>query len=490
MPIKRTNHLLGGSAIVYALVVMTVSSILLTSIIGFVVSQLQYSLKQHDREQALQIAEAGIHFYKWYLAHQLDGRTASQVQAFWAAGTALGQSTPYTRNYDNGQYTITVTPPATGSTIVYITSSGHTTANSLLTRTIKVRLRRPSWSESAVVSNDFIRFGSGTDVYGKVHSNSGIRFDGVAHNVVSSSVDQYDDPDHNGNDEFGVHTHVNAPPATGVNNAFRAAEAPPSAVPNRTDVFEAGRQFPVTPVDFNGILGDLSLMKSEAVAGRGKYFNNDGQGRRIILKANGTYDICTVNAFVASTNEINQYKKTSGAGTCAACAGQCLSNYPIVDIGVIFVENNVWLEGAVNSKKVTVVAANLISASVKSVYIGKDITYSHDDCSEVVGVIGQQDVEITRDSNNFLTIDAALIAQSGRVGRSNYTGPNAIRDTITVNGAIVSNQRYGFAWADALGNHVSGYQHRNLYYDNNLLYCPPPYFPTGTSYLVDLWEEI
>ena len=136
------------------------------------------------------------------------------------------------------------------------------------------------------------------------------------------------------------------------------------------------------------------------------------------------------------------------------------------------------------------VAANLISASVKSVYIGKDITYSHDDCSEVVGVIGQQDVEITRDSNNFLTIDAALIAQSGRVGRSNYTGPNAIRDTITVNGAIVSNQRYGFAWADALGNHVSGYQHRNLYYDNNLLYCPPPYFPTGTSYLVDLWEEI
>ncbi len=479
-----------GSAIAYALMVTSTAAILLTSIVGFVVSQLQYSMKQHDREEALQIAEAGIHFYKWYLAHQLDGRTASQVQAFWSGGTALGQSTAYVRAYANGQYSITVTPPTTGSTIVYITSSGHTTANPGLERKIKVRLRRPSWSESAVVANDYMRFGDGTEVYGKIHSNSGIRFDGVAHNLVSSSVDRYNDPDHVGGDEFGVHTHANVPPAVGINNAYRSAEAPPNAVPSRTDVFEAGRQFPVATVDFNGILGDLSLMKSEAQAGRGRYFNNDGQGRRIILKSNGTYDVCTVNSFVASTNEINQYKRNVGNGTCATCSGQCLSNYPIIDNGVIFVENNVWLEGTVDSKKIAVVAANLTSASVKSVYISRDIRYAHANCSEIIGIIGQQDVEITRDSNNFLTIDAALMAQSGRVGRSNYTGMNAIRNTITVNGAIVSNQRYGFAWADNFGNHVSGYQNRNLYYDNNLTYCPPPYFPTGTNYLVDLWEEI
>lgn len=479
-----------GSAIAYALMIMAASGILLTSIIGFVVSQLHYSLKQHDREQALQIAEAGVHFYKWYIAHQLDGRTASQVQAFWSAGTALGQSSPYVHSYDNGQYSITVVPPPTGSSIIYITSVGHTTSEPSLTRTLRVRLRKPSWSESAVVANDFMRFGTGTEVYGKIHSNSGIRFDGVAHNLVTSSVDEYNDPDHSGGSEFGVHTHVNVPPATGINSSFRSAEAPPSTVPNRSDVFKAGRVFPVATVDFNGILGDLSLMKSEAQSGNGKYFDNTGQGRQIILKSNGTYDVCTVNSFVASTNEINQYKKTSGSGTCSTCSGQCLANYPIVDNGVIFVENNAWVEGNIDSKKVTIVAANLISSSKKTLYISRDILYAHADCSEIIGLIGQEDVEITRDSNNFLTIDAALMAQSGRVGRSNYTGTNAIRDTITVNGAIASNHRYGFAWADAMGNHVSGYQHRNLYYDNNLLYCPPPYFPTGTSYLIDLWEEI
>lgn len=468
-----------GSALAYGLVIMTVVMILLTSIVSFVSSYLQYSLKQRDREQALHIAEAGIHFYRWYLAHQLDGRTASQIQAFWDAGTALGQSTPYVGSFGGGEYSITVTPPDSGQTIVYITSTGQTNRYPDQSRTIRVRLRRPSWSEYAALTDQAVRFGTGTEVFGKIHSNNGIRFDGLAHNVVSSAVDAYNDPDHNGANEFGVHTHVNAPPASGVNNTFRAAEAPPSAVPTRTDVFEAGREFPVAPLDFNGLLGDLSLMKSEAQSGTNgsRYFDNTRQGRHIILKSNDTFDIRTVQSFNASTNEIINY---NGGW----------SNYSIPDGGVIFVENNVWLEGTVNGRRVTVVAANLISASQKTIYLGKDLRYTNYDCTDMIGVIGQNDVEVYRQSNNILRLDAALLAQSGRVGRANYTGPFATRDTITVYGSIVSNQRYGFAWADAMGNHVSGYQTRNLYYDNNLLYCPPPYFPTGTQYELDLWEEL
>ncbi len=468
-----------GSALAYGLVIMTVVMILLTSIVTFVSSYLQYSLKQRDREQALHIAEAGIHFYRWYLAHQLDGRTASQIQTFWDAGTALGQSTPYVSSFGGGEYSITVTPPSSGQTIVYITSTGQTNRYPDQSRTIRVRLRRPSWSEYAALTDEAVRFGTGTEVFGKLHSNNGIRFDGLAHNVVSSAVDEYNDPDHTGANEFGVHTHVNTPPSSGINNAFRAAEAPPSTVATRTDVFEAGRVFPVVPLDFSGLLGDLSLMKSEAQSGTNgsRYFDNTRQGRHIILKSNDTFDIRTVQSFNASTNEIINY---NGGW----------SNYPIPNGGVIFVENNVWLEGTVNGRRVTVVAANLISASQKTVYLGKDLRYTNYDCTDMIGVIGQNDVEVYRQSNDILRLDAALLAQSGRVGRANYTGAYAIRDTITVYGSIVSNQRYGFAWADTMGNHVSGYQTRNLYYDNNLLYCPPPYFPTGTQYELDLWEEL
>lgn len=475
------SRVLQGTAIAYALSIMAVVMILLTSILGFVVSQLQYSMKQHDREQALQIAEAGVHFYKWYLAHQLDGKTASQVQAFWT-GTApypLGMNTPYVGSFGNGEYSVSVTPPDSSETIVYIESTGYTTANPGLSRTIRARLRRPSWSEHVVMSHEAVRFGAGTEVFGPIHSNGGIRFDGLAHNLVTSSTDEYNDPDHTGANEFGVHTHVNAPPATGVNNTFRPAEASPSSVANRTDVFEAGREFPVAPVDFNGVLGDLNLMKSEAQAATNgsRYFNESGQGRHIILKADDTFDIRTVQSFNASTNMIINY---SGGW----------STYAIPDNGVIFIENNVWLEGTVNGRRVTVVAANLISASQKTMYLGKDIRYTNYDCSDMIGLIGQNDVEVYRQSNDFLRIDAALLAQNGRVGRANYTGPFAIRDTITIFGSIASKERYGFAWADMLGNHVSGYRNRYLYYDNNLLYCPPPYFPTGSQYELDLWEEI
>jgi hypothetical protein len=472
--IMNSNHSsLRGSILAYGLVIMFMISIILTSIIGFVVSQTKYALTVHAREQAFQISESGIHFYRWYLAHQVEGRTAQQVADFWQGGGAYGVDDPFEREYVDpggspvGKYSIEVTPPQAGSTIVTVKSVGWTYRYPDVQRTIEVRFRRPSWSEYAVVANDNMRFGIGTEVFGRVHSNQGVRFDGVAHNVVTSSIAQYDDPDHGGGNEFAVHTHV-AP----------IDPLPPAAVPVRDDVFQAGRSFPVATVDFNGILGDLSYMKNEAQAGTNGslYFNNAHNGRRIILKTDDTFDIRTVRTFDTATNGIINYQGG-------------WSNYPIPNEGIIYVENNVWLEGAVDGRRVTIVAADLITALQKTMYVGRDVRYTNYDCSDMIGLIGQRDVEVYRDSNDVLRLDASLIAQSGRVGRANYVGPMAIRDTITVYGAITSNQRYGFAWVNGFGTHVSGYENRNLYYDNNLLYCPPPYFPTGTQYEMDLWKE-
>ncbi len=470
-----------GSALVYGLVIMTVVLILLTSIIGFVASQTKYALTVHTREQAFQIAEAGIHFYKWYLAHNTDGRTTSQIQNFWTSGGAYGVGSVYEAEYFDpsggaiGKYQITVTPPSTGSTVVTVRSVGIAYKDAGAPRTIEVRFRRPSWSEYIVLSNAITRFGVGTETFGKIHSNYGIRFDGLAHNLVTSSVAQYNDPDHVGGDELGVHTHVNAPPGSGVNDAFRPAEAPPATLPSRPDVFEGGRQTGVATVDFNGVLGDLSYIKSVAQAGTNgsKYFDNAHQGRHIILKANGNFDIRTVQSFNSSTNEINNY--SGGWAT-----------YPIPNEGVIFVENHVWLEGTINGKRTTIVAANLTSSALKDVYIGKDIRYTNYDCSDMLGIIGQSDVMIYENSETDLRIDGALLAQTDRVGRPNY-GQSDHKNVITIYGAIASNQRYGFAWTNGVNNW--GYTTRNLLYDNNLLYCPPPYFPVGTQYEMDLWEE-
>jgi len=480
-----------GSALAYALTIMALVSILLTSIVVFIVSQIRNSFHEEASERSFQIAESGVHFYKWYLAHETDGKNAQQIQTFWESGSAYGVGTPYETEYADpsgdpvGRYSITVTPPDPGSTIAWVESEGWTYRYPDLRRTVRVRLRRPSWSESVVLANDFMRFGDGTEVSGRIHSNEGIRFDGLAHNVVTSSVLSWDDPDHSGGDEFGVHTHVNPPPGSGMNGSFRPAEAPPNAVPSRPDVFEAGRGFPVASVDFAGIIGDLGLMKTEAEGGNGRHFANDtsDSGRRIILRTDGTFDICRVNG--VSNDSVVSYKRNSGTGTCSTCGGgnDCTTNYPFPDNAVIFVEDDVWLSGQVDGRRVTVVAANMSGMGAdRTVYIPNDLLYTTYDGTDIIGVIGQGDVLIPLESEENLRIDAALIAQKGNVGR-NYYGDH--RDVITVFGAIATNERYGFAYTDG-----TGYDIRNLYYDNNLLYYPPPYFPTGTQYVVDLWEEV
>lgn len=472
MTTERVFRKQKGGGLVYALVIMAVVQVILVSIVQYVASNVQYSLTIRSREQSIQVAEAGIDFYRWYLAHNVEGKTASQIQAFWDGGTAYGVGTPYEADYTDtsgatmGRYRVEVTPPENGSTVAIVKSTGWTYKHPNVQRIVQVRLRRPSWSESAVLANDFMRFGAGTEVYGKIHSNAGIRFDGVAHNLITSSVATYNDPDHTGGNEFGVHTHDTP-----------TDPLPPAAVPVRTDVFEAGRQFPVTTLDFNGVLGDLNYMKSEAQSGQGIYFTGAGannRGTQIELRADGTFRARQVRNFNSA------YSITAYNGSWA--------NYTIPDDGVIFVEDNVWVSGTISNRKVTIVAADLLGGPAPSVYILNDIRYTNNDGRDIIGIIAQNNIEIAWASENDLRIDAALLAQQGRVGREHYTSKGYSPDSksvITVYGAIATNLRYGFAWTDG-----TGYTNRNLYYDNNLLYYPPPYFPTGTRYELDLWEEL
>jgi len=463
--IKKTGK--GGSALVFALIITSISLIILVSMMEYVSSQIKYGLYNSSKEESFQIAEAGANFYRWYLAHQTDGRTAQQIKTFWTSGNPFGVGSAYEAEYKDpeganiGKYSIEVTPPGDGSTIVIVRSTGWTYKYPDSKRTIQVRLRRPAWSEYIMLSNEFVRFGSGTEVFGKIFANSGVHFDGVAHNAVYSAVSSYYDTDVNST-KPGVWTSWN--------NEYNTDMG--------SDVFLSGKSYPIPDKDFSDVTANLSLMKTQAeTAGNDTcspsacYFDDDGHGRSIVLNADGTFKIITVQSYNGSSNSISNY---SGSW----------STFNIPNNGIIFVEGNVWVEGAINGKRITIVGANLSSSDKSSVFIQHSITYGTYDDSTVLGLIAQKDVEVIRDSDNNLRIDAAIIAQSGRVGRGVYK-PSDYKNTITVYGAIASNQRYGFAYTDG-----TGYLNRNLYYDNNLLYSPPPYFPTGNEYLMDLWEEL
>ena len=119
-----------------------------------------------------------------------------------------------------------------------------------LQKTIQVKMGIPSFAKYAFASNSDMRFGAGTEVFGEIISNGGIRFDGVAHNIVYSAVDTYTDPDSPNDYAFGVHTHTSP-----------ADPSPPAAMPSRPDVFNAGRQVGVPAIDFDGLTASLADIK-------------------------------------------------------------------------------------------------------------------------------------------------------------------------------------------------------------------------------------
>ena len=475
----------GGSALVYVLVIMFVVSIIFSAMVTFIVSQLKFSFYQAEREQAFQIAEAGIDWYRWYLAHETAGKTAQQIQEFWDSVDPgpYGVGTPYEVSYGGGDYSISVQKPDPGSTIVMVTSTGWVNQDPSAKRIIQVRFRRPSWSEYLFLSNSFMNFGTEATVYGKVFSNYGIRFDGHAYNTVSALPVSFNDPTWGGNNlQFGVHTTVNPADPNAPSYPW-----PAGTVPDRPDVFAGGRQFPSPAVSFTGVTADLANMKTQAQSGNGYYFDSSGLGRRILFNSDGTFTVCTVKSANSNTHAISRYYATSGSGTCTSCSGSCATNYPIPNNGIIFVENNAWVDGTINNDKVTVAAANLSGGGNQAdIYIGSsaaNLTYASFDCNNMLGLVAQHDVRVLSSCPNNYVVDAALLAQDGTVGINN-NGSFGAKNSMTFNGAIVSYLEPYFV------NGNNGFGVRTYNFNNNLLYCPPPYFPTGTQYSIDLWKEL
>lgn len=453
---------------------------------GFIIwvdSELRSARRANDQALALRIAEAGIEYYRWHLAHSPGD---------FQDGT--NQPGPYIHNFEDkdgnpvGTFELTITPPEQGSSVLTVESSGKINDDpNNIEKIVRVKMTRSSVIKYAAVSNVDIYFPAGTEVFGPVHSNGGVHFDGVAHNIVTSARTDYNDPEHSGNEEFGVHTHV-AP----------ADPMPPAAVPNRPDVFMAGRQFPVPAVDFAGFTADLAVIKADAQTG-GRYFGPSGQqneGYHIVLKTDDTFDIYRVEEKMDLPNGCINVLGQQDWGSWSIEEEQFLQNYPFPANGTIFVEDHVWVDGKIDGARLTI-AAGLFPenpSKYKDIIVNKDLLYTNYDGTDVIGLIAQGDFTVGLISEDDLRIDGAIVSHNRRVGRNYYRpasgnqprcSPYDRRAILTLYGMVASFDTYGFSYTDG-----SGYQQRILIYDPNLLFSPPPKFPSGSEYELISWEEI
>ncbi len=460
--------------------------ILVTGFSFAALSFLKLSVRSFNRAAAFTIAEGGLEYYRWHLAHAstdyFDGQGA----------TSTG---PYVHDYFDkdgnkiGTFSLEINPPLPGSTIVTITSTGKVLADDSIEKVIRVKMGISSFAKFAVAANDTMRFGAGTEVFGEIMSNGRVRFDGLAHNYVRSALSTSTDTDGDAcqANVWAVHTCVDPDDPS-----------PPTPLPAHPTVFEIGREVGVPALNFTGITQDLLSLKTQA-SSSGVYFpSSTNPGYELVFSTNDRYTVYRVNSLVnPPTAGCTNYLGQSGWGTWSVNSRTMISSGTIPANGIFFFEDDLWVRGQIDGQRVTV-ASGLFPdnpTTRTNISVTDNILYSNYDGTDVLALIAQNNINIGMVASTTIRIDAAVMAQNGRVGRYYYRPPGGgsqrcspyhTRNSITSFGMIGTNQRYGFAYTD--GN---GYQIRNLVYDANLLYGPPPGFPlTSDSYQVVSWEEV
>ncbi len=452
-----------GSALLFTLFFSTLFIVGFGALISYIVVQHTAVRQQVWRAQALYLAEAGTQYYRWHLAHQPDDYVSD-------VGTHTVED-PYGGTI--GQFTLVVDAPATGSTTATITSTGTPAERPQLDVRVRVRYGQRTIADYAFLGNSNVWFGTGDTLDGKVHSNGGIRMDGEGNSLVTSEQETYIC-----GEEHGCTDEVK-PGVWG------------------DGVIQELWEYPADTVDFESFDLDLSTMQTEAGISLG---DSGSYGYFVEFHADGTLTINRVTAVYGPYTGYNGSAWVSESidkRSWSAVTGY--SSVAIPDNGLIFLQDDVWVGGTIDGRA-TVVAARMPDGSYAGadIYIQEDMQYDERDGTNALGLIAQQDILIPLRSENVLRIDGALMAIDGHVFRYYYTPSNrspyntyAERNKVETYGMIVTNTAWTFSWVDEPGGPVvSGYRTTETAYDPDLLYNPPPYFPTLGDYSFISWEEL
>lgn len=442
-----------GNMILSAMIFGTLAfSITVFAVSGYAMSENRASIYKHNQEISFQIAESGIEYYRWHLAHDNSD--------FQDGTTSTG---PYVHDYKDkngdliGYFSLNIIAPATGTTITTIESSGWLKSNPNSKRHIKARIGFPSLTDYSFLLNEDLWIGDSETVHGKMQSNGGIRFDGTADAEISSAKETY----------------------LCENSSGCSPEVTKSGVWGSSSSTEFFR-FPVPAKDFTGITANLATIKSNAQS-TGIYLSSSGyDGWRIKFESDGSI-------LIAKVGSVSCYwgytQKTGWENVCLDIVSYEGSDttYYMSDSMYIYAEDTVWVEGVVKGR------ASVGVSDGNSIIIKDNITYLDKDGTDVLGLIASEDILIPRSSPDDLEINAALLAKDGYATRYYFSGD--IKNSITTYGAVLANQGWTWSWVDSSHNTISGYENTYSNYDANLTYGPPPSYPVGSEYNLISWEE-
>jgi hypothetical protein len=470
-----------GALLVLVLVFGAIFFIIVVAFMGFVVTQSQIQSAGVAKERALAVAEAGLNYYKWYLAHNPNDVT-------------LGTGVP-------GPYEVPFTDPEIGVigtsslaiastsycgvvSSIDIESTGVTTDDPDITRTVYGRYARPTVAEYAYIINSNVWAGADRTIIGPYHSNGAIRMDGTNNSTVTSNLETWECDGTINCDTGGV--------SVGDDVSAVFGDGPNSSLWNTG----------VPAIGFAGITVDLTAMETAACSpgSLGICIPDSGDwGYRVDFQADGTVDVFVVDV-------VYQYWGFNSADGWQLERNVIYDDDPYGTFTIdescplIFVEDKVWIEGEVPTLVTLAAADNDLGDPDHSIILNGDITYAT--TSAGLLAVAENDVLVGLEVPNNMDLNGIFIAQNGRFGRNHYRTwgtydvPSSFdsyvtRNSLTMNGTIVSNGRVGTKWVDGGGSFISGFDTRFNSYDRILVDNPPPLAPnTSEDYKFVEWREV
>lgn len=455
------------------MVFMGVFAMVVSMLAGYLLTQAKVGRAKLAREQALSIAEAGLEYYRWFLAHNPNDLT-----------NGIGQPGPYAYAVNDpeggamGAASITVAGNSVCGVVqsVDITSEGTANADSRFTRTLTARYMRPSVAEYSHIINSNVWAGADRNIVGPYHSNGGIRMDGTNNSTVTSAVSTW-----TCTSSFGCSPSQSKPGVWGAGSGSALWE------------------FPVPNFNFAGITSNFGTLKGYAQT-QGLYFDTvstSGQrGYHMILQSNGTVNVYRVNSTnwhsTIHIDNLSQWVRDYDQITNETLLG----NYPIPSgCSVIFAEDNIWLEGTV-AGKVLIVAADPEASYNPTIILQGNISYTSASGSVGLTAIAEQSVLYGYNIPNAMSVRGIFVAQSGYYGRNLYPcwyAPYDKRTSLSLHGSVVSNGRVGTKWsysASGCSGQWSGFNTRTDTYDRLLAFSPPPFTPFASAdHTFITWKE-
>ena len=488
-----------GMIIPVILVMLAVFFIFATSIMSWALQGRKSVMTKARDTKALQVAESGINYYKWHLAHFeddfKDGNSwCCQENPALSVSQCGGVCGPYAKDYTDyegkkiGEYSLRITPSLVGSTVLGIESTGRISEDGKVNKTVNARLGKKSLARYGLMVNGNMWVGSTSTYSGPLHANGGIRYDGNCNATVTSAAQpSYDARSYGGS-------------------------ISQTAIWSPSPILECARNwlYPVPEIPFSLFSVDMSKIKdksqSPAGAPEGIFLPYTGdlgyKGYQLVFNDNSTVTIDVVritHTQVHYSNDGSNWAndlEQAGSPQKYTTPTNSTGIYPMPTNGLIFVEDDAWVSGTVNGRA-TVAASNPSRISDNArIIINGDIDYhkkANGDREEtcVLGLMAKGDILLPRHVPNgtdgTLNIDAVMLSQTGHVQRRLYS-PVRKQDLLKIYGGVISYSSSGWAWY--LGSTFNdGFESRNAVYDGNLTFSPPPSFPTEGNFEVLSWSE-